>query len=160
MGFMDRFTKKKNANQLSQVGKVAVEPKPEAAPKVTSEAKKVTAESTKSPVVPSGQSPLGGVLKAKNRSAYHIVVRPLVTEKAAHLQSKQQYAFVVSAGANKIQIKQAVKDLYQVDPVGVNVINVQGKRLRFGKGQGKRSDFKKAIVTLPAGQSITMHEGV
>ncbi len=150
MGFMDRFFKKKTAAQLNQLGKVTVEPKPEAAPKVTSEAKKVATESAKSPAV----------TKAKNRSAYHIVVRPLVTEKAAHLQSKQQYAFVVSAGANKMQIKQAVKDLYQVDPVGVNVINVQGKRLRFGKGQGKRSDFKKAIVTLPAGQSITMHEGV
>ncbi|MSU75434.1 MAG: 50S ribosomal protein L23 [Candidatus Magasanikbacteria bacterium] len=100
------------------------------------------------------------ISKTKHTNAYHVIIRPLVTEKAAHLQSMRQYAFVVARNANKIQIKQAVKDLYQVDPIAINVVNVQGKRLRFGKGQGKRSDFKKAIVTLPVGQNIIMHEGV
>jgi len=54
----------------------------------------------------------------------------------------------------------AVEELYGTKPERVNVINVQGKVMRFGRSMGRRSDFKKAIVTLPSGKTINLHEGV
>lgn len=89
-----------------------------------------------------------------------IIIKPVVTEKAAVAQSLGKYTFVVSARANKQQIKTAVKSLYAVDAVAVNVVNVEGGRLRSGKNQGRHADYKKAVVTLKPGQTITMHEGV
>lgn len=92
--------------------------------------------------------------------AYKIIVRPIVTEKAAIMQSSRTYAFEVVNSAKKVDVKKAVKELYGVNPVSVRVINVQGHRVRFGKFSGKRSDYKKAMVTLKPGDSITIHEGV
>jgi large subunit ribosomal protein L23 len=71
-----------------------------------------------------------------------------------------KYSFVVQKDANKNQIMQAVQELYGVKPVSVNMINVDGRRVRFGRSMGRRSDYKKAIVTLPKGKAITIHEGV
>lgn len=94
------------------------------------------------------------------KHGFKIIIRPLVTEKTAVLQSQNKYSFLVTSKAKKGQIKSAVKEMYGVDATGVNVVNVQGRRLRFGRNQGRRSDYKKAIVTLVPGQSITIHEGV
>jgi large subunit ribosomal protein L23 len=123
-----------------------------AAPKAKKEAAPVKAEKVeeKKPVV---QTVAGG-------AALKVIVRPLITEKTAVMQSVRTYSFVVKNSANKIQIANAVKELYGVTPVSVRVSNVQGKAVRFGKYAGKRSDYKKAMVTLKPGDSITIHEGV
>lgn len=89
-----------------------------------------------------------------------VIVKPLISEKAATLASDNQYVFVVEKNANRIQVRNAIKGLYGVEPVSVNIMNVQGKKVRFGRRKGKRSDWKKAIVTLPEGQSINVYEGV
>lgn len=100
-------------------------------------------------------------VKNASKAAMSVVVRPLVTEKAAHSQSSTgTYSFIVTSSANKIQIAKAVEELYGVKPVAVRVANVQGKVMRYGRSAGKRSDFKKAMVTLKKGDSITIHEGV
>ncbi len=89
-----------------------------------------------------------------------VIIRPLVTEKAAVAQSLNKYAFVVRRDATKEQIKKAVNDIYGVMPASVNVIHMEGKARRYGKYTGRRGDFKKAFVTLPKGKTIAIHEGV
>lgn len=95
----------------------------------------------------------------KTKRAYKIVLRPLVTEKMAIEAGKNKYGFLVSRTATKKDIKNAVEEIYKVKPVAINVANIQGKFVYRGRVAGKRSDFKKAIVTLASGQTIT-HEGV
>lgn len=95
----------------------------------------------------------------KTKKAYKIVLRPLVTEKMAIEASKNKYGFLVNRIATKKDIKEAIEEIYKVKPVAVNVVNVQGKVVYRGRVAGKRSDYKKAIVTLASGQTITQ-EGV
>ncbi|MCK9438821.1 MAG: 50S ribosomal protein L23 [Patescibacteria group bacterium] len=92
--------------------------------------------------------------------AYRILVKPLVTEKAANLGSLNQYAFVVSDSANKIDVAKAIFEVYGVKPEKVNIIKVKGKVVSRGKITGKRKDFKKALVSLKKGDSISIYEGV
>lgn len=96
----------------------------------------------------------------KNSVAYRVLVKPLITEKAANLASLNQYAFVVSASANKIDVAKAVFEVYGVKPEKVNIIKVKGKVVNRGRITGKRKDFKKALVSLKKGDSISIYEGV
>ncbi len=98
--------------------------------------------------------------EAKKAAAVQIVLGPAVTEKSATLQSNHKYTFIVDGAATKAQVKHAVATLYSVEPRTVHIVNVQGKAKRYGRSAGRRSDFKKAIVTLPSNQSIVIHEGV
>ncbi len=103
------------------------------------------------------------VAKTKTSRSFAIsdvIVRPLVTEKAAILASANTYAFVVKNGANKVEVGVAIQQMYGVKPARVNIQNVEGKSKRFGRSTGKRSDWKKALVTLPDGKTINVHEGV
>jgi len=94
-------------------------------------------------------------------NAYRILLRPVISEKASHQQTlANQYFFEVAIGANKIEIAKAVKAAYGIMPSDVNVIRMEGKSRRYGRKIGKRKDWKKAIVTLPKGKSITLYEGV
>ena len=100
-------------------------------------------------------------MKEAGSGALRVVVRPLVTEKAAtHQTLHRAYTFIVAKAANKIEIAKAVKEIYGVEPKSVRVSNIEGKMLKFSKGSGRRSDYKKAVVTLKKGDSITIHEGV
>ena len=86
---------------------------------------------------------------------HDILVRPLLTEKiTAMRESANKIAFVVKADANRIQVKRAVETAMKVRVERVNLINVPGKTKRLGRFAGKRSDWKKAIVTLQEGQKI------
>jgi large subunit ribosomal protein L23 len=92
--------------------------------------------------------------------AYKVILKPVITEKANAEEGKGKYTFVVANGANKVQIKNAVKDLYGVMPTNVSTLIVEGKVKRVGRFRGRRSDYKKAVVTLPQGKTISIHEGV
>lgn len=98
--------------------------------------------------------------KKNTGNAYRVLVKPVVTEKATTLVSEDKYAFIVAKKTNKIEIAKAVNNVYGVDVESVNVINMIGKKVSRGKIKGKRSDFKKAIVTIKKGQSINLYEGV
>jgi len=90
----------------------------------------------------------------------YLIIRPIVTEKSAVAQSQNKYSFIVDKRANKSEIKIAIKEIFGVLPLSVNLINVEGKIRRFGRVKGRRQDYKKAIVTLPKGKTISVHEGV
>ncbi len=96
----------------------------------------------------------------KNDSAYKILLKPLITEKAADLATNGKYVFSVAITANKIEIAKAINQVYGVEPIAVNVINNIGKKVRYGQTMGRRKDWKKAIVTLPKGKTINIYEGV
>lgn len=84
-----------------------------------------------------------------------VLLAPHVSEKTAMAaDTNNQHAFKVLPNANKSEIKQAVEKLFEVKVASVNTINMSGKRKRFGRRQGKRSDWKKAIVTLEPGHDI------
>jgi large subunit ribosomal protein L23 len=89
-----------------------------------------------------------------------IILRPLVTEKAAVMTSCNTYAFVVDKNATRIAVRLAIKKMYGINPVRVNIQNVEGKQKRFGRNVGKQQDWKKALITLPKGKTINVHEGV
>ncbi len=111
------------------------------------------------PVKQDAKKPAGQV-KQPGQSTFGILIRPLITEKATNLGRLNQYVFEVSSEANKIQIAQAIFERYGVKPTKVNIINNLGKRVRYGRNWGRRKDWTKAVITLPAGQTIAIHEGV
>ena len=89
-----------------------------------------------------------------------VLLRPLVTEKTSALMQENKYAFVVALESSKIEIKQAVEEIFKVKVLSVNTVRVLGKKKRMGKYEGKRSDYKKAIVKLAEGNTIPVFEGM
>ncbi|MCB1045715.1 MAG: 50S ribosomal protein L23 [Calditrichaeota bacterium] len=90
-----------------------------------------------------------------------VLVHPLLTEKMMVLQDERnQYGFVVAKGCNKLEIKSAVEKQFGVSVEDVRTMNVAGKLKRQGKFVGRRSSWKKAIVTLKQGDRIEIVEGV
>jgi len=84
-----------------------------------------------------------------------ILLAPHVSEKATRMAERHnQVVFKVARDAAKPEIKGAVEMLFKVKVKGVTVVNVKGKRKRFGAIQGRRSDWKKAYVSLEAGHEI------
>lgn len=170
MGLLDRWSKKTQTQRLEK----NAEPKAEAKPVEVKEEKKTVAKKAEvkktvakktatkkvAAVEESHEHSGDGSAKKAKKIINSVLLRALVTEKSAVKQSENKYSFVVANNANKAVIKKAVEEVYGVKPSSVNVINVQGKAIRFGNHFGKRSDFKKAVVTLPKGKSIVIHEGV
>lgn len=90
-----------------------------------------------------------------------VVVRPVISEKAFRLaQLHNQYTFEVLQDAHKIQIRQAVEDIFDVTVTDVRIVKVQSKPKRRGYTRGTRSGFKKAIVELAPTDRIELFEGV
>ncbi|MCX7879331.1 MAG: 50S ribosomal protein L23 [Ignavibacteria bacterium] len=92
-----------------------------------------------------------------------IIKKPIITEKAMRLGDKRQYVFEVDPNANKLQIKKAIEELFEVNVVSIRTVRVKGKiRLRWtrrGVHRGKTPLRKKAYVTLKEGQSIELVTG-
>lgn len=82
------------------------------------------------------------------------IIQPRISEKAAKLAQIGKYIFLVNGKANKVQVKKAVEKDYKVHVTQVNIIRNKSKAITFGRFQGERSGFKKAIVTLKKGESI------
>ncbi len=91
---------------------------------------------------------------------HRVIVRPIVTESTSMAYTeKGEYTFEVHPDANKQEIRQAIERLFGVKVTSVNTMNVRGKTRRVGTSVGRRPHWKKAIVTLRAGDSISIFEG-
>lgn len=93
-------------------------------------------------------------LETKLGERVHVLVRPLISEKAAILAEKNTYVFEVARNTNKIEIAKAVEALYGVQPVRVNIINLPSTRVFVRGKNGVRSGVRKALVTLRKGDKI------
>lgn len=94
---------------------------------------------------------------------FSTIVRPVVSEKSTVLGEQGKYVFEVAPTANKIQIKAAVEAVFankKVQVADVNILRVTGKQRRRGRTVGMTRSWKKAIVTLKAGQRLDLFEGV
>lgn len=86
--------------------------------------------------------------------AQDIIKRPIITEKSMNLAEQGKYVFEVVKGANKVEIKKAVEEIFGVKVESVNTVSAVKKAKRVGKYSGFKSDVRKAIVTLKAGETI------
>ena len=91
---------------------------------------------------------------ATEKHAHNVILKPVVSEKSYANSDRGQYTFVVANDANKVQIKQAVEQIFNVKVTNVNTLNLQGKRVRTRAGYGQRASQKRAIVTVAEGQTI------
>ena len=96
-------------------------------------------------------------------NSYQALIRPVISEKATMLGEQGKYVFEVAPDANKIQIKQAVEEVFaskKLEVTEVNIIRVPGKMRRVGRHHGMSRAWKKAIVTLKPGQRLDLFEGM
>ena len=91
-----------------------------------------------------------------NRSSSNIIKYPIITDKATRLLENNQYSFVVNPSSDKITIKTAIEYLFNVKVVKVNTCQLPRKKKRVGKSIGWKSQYKKAIVTLADGDTISL----
>lgn len=149
MGFFDKF--KSKFERLHETRK----PVPTKGEKRESAIKAATAEITGSE---SGVTRVTQAATGAGNVAYRVLVKPYVTEKTATLTASGKYVFVVRKSATKLEVKEAVRELYGTIPQTVRIINRAGKEVRFGARIGTRKDWKKAIVTMPEGKTLPIYE--
>ena len=96
------------------------------------------------------------------KSAYDVIIRPVLTEKSYDQMNDKKYSFYVAVDANKIEIKQALESIFEgVKVASVNTMRIEGKVKRQGRYEGRRPERKKAIVTLkPDSKAIPFFEGM
>lgn len=95
------------------------------------------------------------------RDLHDIIIKPVISEKSMEQTADRKYTFVVAKDANKIEIKQAIEEIFNVTVEKVNTMNMRGKKKRMGRFEGRRADWKKAIVKLtPDSKSIEFFEGM
>jgi large subunit ribosomal protein L23 len=95
------------------------------------------------------------------KAYHHLIKGPIITEKSHALrEANNKLTLKVDVRANKIEIRQAIEALFKVKVLAVNTIKLMGKKKRLGRNEGKRPDWKKAIVTLAPGEKISGYEGL
>lgn len=148
MSIFDRFKKKPKADEGAKTPTPSVS--------VPQEPQKEVKAAPSTAVAPAAEK--RPKVLHKNSGAERILFSPVVTEKSAHLQAVNQYAFDVHPRASKNEIAKAVEDAYGVKPVAVNVVSVASKFRRYGRHAGMTKRRKKAIVTLKKGDHIELFE--
>lgn len=92
---------------------------------------------------------------------YDIIIKPIVTEQSMYDAEEKKYTFKVMKSANKYQIKDAIEEIFDVTVAKVNTMNMKGKVKRMGRTQGKRADWKKAVITLtPESKEIQFFDNI
>ncbi|NLM96776.1 MAG: 50S ribosomal protein L23 [Halanaerobiaceae bacterium] len=95
------------------------------------------------------------------KDARDIIIAPLISEKSmSMIEENNTYTFKVDKRANKIEIRKAIEEIFNVSVVKVNTMNMRGKKRRLGYHEGKKPDWKKAMVKLAEGDRIEIFEGM
>ena len=94
------------------------------------------------------------------KNLYDIIKFPVVTEKSTKISENNQFIFKVAIDSPKGDIKKAIEKVFKVKVKAINTIKVKGKKKVFKGTKGKRSDFKKAIITLVKGETLDYSGGV
>jgi large subunit ribosomal protein L23 len=149
MGIFDKLTGK-SADKEKKATKKAFKPKAKKEANVLDMVKETPKQEAKQVA-----------LKEDTGRAHRVLKQYHLSEKTNILSSLGRYVFVVDKKANKIEIKKAVETVYDVHVTDVNIVNTKGKNRRYGRAEGRTSDWKKAIVTLKSGEKISgLAEGV
>ena len=167
MGILDNIAKRakkitaKKLEYKKSVDKVEKKAEAKKAEKkeVPKKAEKKPTKATDKPVAKKKKSdkpafgPLARELGGKSAT---VLVAPVLTEKSSRQESLGKYVFFVSSSTTKVEVAEAIRDLYGVKPTSVRIANVKGKSVRFGRVQGRKKNRKKAIVTLKKGDVISI----
>ena len=95
------------------------------------------------------------------KTAYDIIIKPIITEQSMEATAEKKYVFQVANDANKIEIKKAIEEIFGVKVEKVNTIRMEGKMKRMGVHVGRRANWKKAMVKLTAeSKTIEFFEGM
>ena len=95
------------------------------------------------------------------KAYHHLIKGPMITEKShLHKEQANKVTFKVDPTANKVEIRKAIEAIFKVRVVSVNTMRYEGKTKRMGKSIGKKPAWKKAVVTLAAGEKIAFFEGL
>lgn len=94
------------------------------------------------------------VKKGGSTLAYQILLRPVISEKGTALAGKGRYVFAVARSANKSEIKKSIQKVYDVQVRAVKIVKMPAKARRYGRSRGATSPWKKAIITVNAGEKI------
>lgn len=149
MGFFDRFKSKKERELGATAGSASTTPE-----KVKAEVKELkAAEKAKK------EEPLIATERVSMEAA-KVLYAPVVTEKSARAANDSKYTFAVPRTATKVDVSHAVEKAYKVTVTKVNTQRVRGKIVRFGRSLGQEKSWKKAIVTLKAGEKLDVYEGL
>ena len=94
------------------------------------------------------------------KNIYDIIKFPVVTEKSTKISENNQFVFKVGINTSKKEIKTAIEKVFKVKVKAVNTIKIKGKKKIFKGTRGKRNDYKKAVITLPKGETLDYSGGV
>ncbi|MFH1632333.1 MAG: 50S ribosomal protein L23 [bacterium] len=155
MSFFDKFKKKGEQTESASVARQVVD-----AAKNEEKVKEVKEEKEEKEEKRAPAKMEKKLITAASAQSLSTIIEPIVSEKTAQLSDQGVMVFKVNPKATRIAVSKAFKEMYRVTPVKVNIANVRGKRLRFGRIQGKRCDYKKAMIMLPKGTRIDIFDGV
>lgn len=156
MSIFDRFKSKKEDKEKP----VEKKEKPKAARLPARQVKAEKKEAKPKTERPKKEAKTRKVAKKEENLAYRELLEPLVSEKSTGLGQFNKYVFKVHPKASKFQIKSAVEDYYGVGVTKVNIVKIHPKKRIHGRTVGWKQGFKKAVVTLRAGDAIGVTEGV
>jgi large subunit ribosomal protein L23 len=95
------------------------------------------------------------------KTAYDIIIKPVISERSMDDAQARKYTFKVALGANKTEVKHALEEIFDIEIAKVNIMNIRAKKKRMGRSQGMTSASKKAIVTLkPNSKEIEFFQGL
>ncbi|MBU0613744.1 50S ribosomal protein L23 [Patescibacteria group bacterium] len=163
MSIIDKFKKEKEQTVKKSVAKRAskkIEDAEVGKTVVTEEKKPKKVANNKKKGDSDAKSVAKKAVSSISKISLQTLVRPIVSEKTARLNDESVIVFEVAKSANRVQVRNAFREMYKITPVSVNIINVRGKQVRFGRTSGKRNDLKKALITLPKGKHVDIFEGV